>query len=286
VAVTEEKLGDGLAATGKVPEALKAYNQSSNLREQLVKSHPTDFDFQQQLVVSYEKAGDVYAAHNRQSDALSSYNSAMAVCNQMIKAIPDDPDALRSLAVAHESLGRLQINNGKPTEALANYEQDLAITKKLAEHNPTDMRAQHDLEVAYGMVGAMQGQNNQPYKALDNFKLAMPITLMLARNQSDARAQRDVAALHYNIASVELQIAEEKDLPVEERRRQGRSAIEAFHTSRELLLKMKAAGTLAGMDLQALDDADVLLRECNDTLAGLDRPTSGPTTTATTAPVS
>ncbi len=77
VAVAVERVGDVQYAQGKLPDALKSFQQSQGLAEILARADPKDPTWQRDLSVSHNKIGDVLMAEGDLSGALSAYREGL-----------------------------------------------------------------------------------------------------------------------------------------------------------------------------------------------------------------
>jgi hypothetical protein len=75
LAVSYDNVGKVQEAQGHLPEALKSYQASHDIRDRLAKAGPGNADWQRDLAVSDTKVGNVQMAQGHLPEALKSYQA-------------------------------------------------------------------------------------------------------------------------------------------------------------------------------------------------------------------
>ena len=95
-----DNIGDVKTAQGDLAGALKAYQDSLEIRERLAKSDPGNAGWQRDLSVSYDKIGDVKTAQGDLAGALKAYQDSLAIGDRLAKSDPGNAGWQRDLSVS------------------------------------------------------------------------------------------------------------------------------------------------------------------------------------------
>jgi tetratricopeptide (TPR) repeat protein len=97
------KIGNVLAAQGKLVEALKAYRDSLAIRERLAAADRSNTQWQSDLSLSYDRVSDVLAAQGKLEEALKAYRDSLAIMERLAAA--DRSNALWQCQLHETSVG-------------------------------------------------------------------------------------------------------------------------------------------------------------------------------------
>jgi tetratricopeptide (TPR) repeat protein len=147
------KVGDGLKAQGKIPEALGNYQAEWTILKQLADQDKANTDWQCGLAGSFGKVGDELKAKGQIPQALQNYEAGLVLWKQLVNQDSGITDWQRGLADSFEKVGDVLTEEGKLSEGLQNYQQELKIAEKLAAEDKTNADVQRELIVATWKVG-------------------------------------------------------------------------------------------------------------------------------------
>ena len=95
-----------LVAQGNLPEALKSYQDSLDIRDRLARADPGNAGWQRDLSVSYKKVGDVLVAQGNLPEALKSYQGSLDVQTGSRAPIREMPDG-SAIFTVHCGMSRM-----------------------------------------------------------------------------------------------------------------------------------------------------------------------------------
>jgi tetratricopeptide (TPR) repeat protein len=133
--VAHDRVGDALAAQGKLDEALQSYRDERAILDRLTKSDPNNALWQRDLSVALGKIGDVLLAQGNTDAALASYADDLAIAKRLAERSPDNAGWQRDLAVSYNKLGSAEKAQGNLDQALKSYEQGRDLMQRLVEQS-------------------------------------------------------------------------------------------------------------------------------------------------------
>ncbi|MGB8355082.1 MAG: tetratricopeptide repeat protein [Chthoniobacteraceae bacterium] len=206
VAVSVHRLADFLAERGQAGDAKKAlkyYDLSLEIDEQLLKANPESAQAARDVTVDIHKLADFLARRGQAGDvrkALALYQRSLNIHERLLKANPESAQAARRVAV---SVGRLadflaeRGRTGDAEKALGYYRRSLEIDERLFKANPNSALVARDMAVSLNTLGdflANRGQTDDTKKALDHYEQSLKIhERLLKANPDSAQAARDVS---------------------------------------------------------------------------------------------
>lgn len=168
LSISYARLGD-LRRLQSNDEARPFYHKALQIRERLVREHPSDVDYMQGLGALYDRMGDVTP-----DEAGQFYRKSLVIFERLAQEEPNRADYVRDLAVGYEKMGDLMDRSQAPEEARQFYEKAIAIGERLVRDNPKHADYQRDLAFWYSRMGDLMdslgaGDEAQQYrrKALD-----------------------------------------------------------------------------------------------------------------------
>jgi tetratricopeptide (TPR) repeat protein len=112
------KVGEVLAAQGKLEEALKAYRDGLAIRERLAAADRSNTEWQRDLLWSYNKVGDVLEKQGKLEEALTAYRGSLATGERLAAADRSNTEWQRDLAVSYMKLASVHPRLGNVAETL------------------------------------------------------------------------------------------------------------------------------------------------------------------------
>jgi serine/threonine-protein kinase len=134
-----ERVGSVRQATGKIPEALKAHQESLPIREQLARENPAVTNYQADLAQTYLHIGELQAQAGQKVLAAEMLQRAVDRQRLVVLSLPADVNRARSLAQQLETLGRVQRQVAEPSAALRSYQEARGILEKVLQPGPGDL---------------------------------------------------------------------------------------------------------------------------------------------------
>ena len=136
------RAGDNYLLMGNLEEAVKAYQQCSDIFKKLADANPNDTDAQRNLSVSFEKLGDVNLQLGDTQSALKSYQDSHEILAKLAESDPANTQAQSDWMKSLVRIGILQPDSQSKKEYL---EKALAIAEELAEKDKYNQQAQKEL---------------------------------------------------------------------------------------------------------------------------------------------
>jgi tetratricopeptide (TPR) repeat protein len=191
----QELSGDATTAASSLQQALSAGERAAR------------FDAQPpvELLDTYSTLGDLEVDVGEPARALDHYRKALAGFEQRAAETPD-LKSIHSVVTATVRLGQAQTYLGALEEARTAFERALAAARPLAERNPNSMPARRDVLIITDRLAEVLGDPDTPnlgrwQAAAALFEAALPgAVAMQEADTHDARAARDVAEFHGNLA--------------------------------------------------------------------------------------
>ena len=106
-------------------EAMASYRRGLEIRERLVRDHPTASQFQHDLAESHYNVGILLSYKGVPTEAMTSYRRAIEIRERLARDNPTVSQFQRELADSHYNVGILLSDTGKWTEAMASYRRAL-----------------------------------------------------------------------------------------------------------------------------------------------------------------
>ena len=277
------EVGTLLAATGELPEAVRAFEEQRELALVLEPESPTGSALEQ-AGRAYNWLGVLMERMGRPAEARANFDKALAASQKLTDTHPANPQFRAWLAQTHVNIGNLLIETGLLVEALAAHERAMAIRQKLADENRSVTKYQTDLAWSVINVADLQRKLGRPAEALVSHQKALAIFQKLVDAQPAVNhLQNALAVSHYfigillaDIGQSEKAIAEYgKALAIQQRLADANPAVTDFQlrlatTLRSLGRHLSAQGQRAEAVAVYNKSAAVLQRlgDANPTVAG------------------
>jgi len=180
VAVGLDKLADFLLLKGgsepELEEALKAADESLQIRRRLLNENPKWFQPQVEISFSLMLKGKIQQAMKNVEGAAATFESAAAYCADLLTRFPNDSNVIEDHAGSHELRARLYETAGQLKEAIAELGYATAIRREHVAKFPDEQRAKTGLRANLADVAEVQLLANDHDAALMALKesLALP----------------------------------------------------------------------------------------------------------------
>lgn len=205
LSVCREKLGT-LALLRKDREtALKCFQQSLTLREQIARAQPDVMQCQADLAVIRDKIGDLFVEQKEWQGAMLAYRAAQENFVRLAVADWSNADRQNDLAVCHRKLGDVHRNRGEMQKALREYEQALKIRQRQVMRDAMRDNWQRDLAIIRERIGDTFVRTGNLSKAIKALEAAtLPIETLVDRDPHNQQARQDLVVLLYKLWKIAL----------------------------------------------------------------------------------
>jgi non-specific serine/threonine protein kinase/serine/threonine-protein kinase len=165
------RLGDaqgrpGFSRTGDTGSALKAYENSLELRRRLAGLVPDNTEYQLGVAVTLSRFGPIFQVFGQPNAAVERMREAMEITDRLLPGSGDFATfegATRNAAFLGDALSE----TGNYDEALAMYQKSLSIIEQRGSSFP-DKEVKHRIVVAKERLGIIFGIKGDWQKSLDN----------------------------------------------------------------------------------------------------------------------
>jgi tetratricopeptide (TPR) repeat protein len=191
LAVVLNKVGDIHKSRKDWQGALERYQAGLQIAQAIVAKFPGD------IATQKTRIGQVFGERNQPGDyaqALANYRESIAIEKQQLDQAPENATLISNIAMAHRRIGGML--KDKPEEARPEYEAAVAGREKLYQADPGNVAWRNGLIVDYRSLADVLMQQEEWEGALQNYSSAIQIVKgNLQKKPSDAKSQRDLAAL-------------------------------------------------------------------------------------------
>ena len=108
LSVSDNKVGDVLAAQGNLPEALKSFRDGHAIAERLAQADPGNAGWQRDLSVSYAKLAVVYRTSQQAAEAREALVAGRSVIAPLVARFPDQARWKQDLAWFDQQIAALK----------------------------------------------------------------------------------------------------------------------------------------------------------------------------------
>ena len=232
-----QALGHTLAAIGtvlqrelKLDDARKAHAEAVEVRTRLVDvaaEDPKCKEYKRTLANSHMNLGLLEKDDRKFQRAREQMNKAQDLRKKIIENADDDPQTRRDLGMGYFNLANLALDETNAPDAEENAEENLdaAITvfEGLLKETPEHLKNQSRLALCYRVRGDLKSYGDTE-SAIEDYGKAFRLAEELARkNPSVSDYQADSAALHMNMALLEID------------RQRPKEALASFRRARDIL---------------------------------------------------
>lgn len=189
VAAAYERVGRGVA---DIRETERIRRLAVELNERLVREHPGNRRYREQLASSSAWLGNVLKLKGDHQGELAEYARAVAVTRHLVDERPADLDARGQLRDSLLYLGRAHANHGSLESAVDSQEEGVRIALSLAEVSPSPDNA-HGVVTSLHMLATTLVGIGRGDEALGRYRVALPIARgLVAHHPNNNMYRRDV----------------------------------------------------------------------------------------------
>lgn len=178
---------------GDTAGALRSYQRSLAIRQQLVARHPANLGLQSELADSYSGVGDMLFAVNDLAGGLRHYDQARQLRQTLLAADPNNVKYRRALAQTYGGIGDIKgmegnANLGDTAGALESYRQALKLCEELFAAAPENPEVHFSLAKALMQFGYTAGSAGDTRAAVESGRRSVSLfeALVAAHpNQTD-----------------------------------------------------------------------------------------------------
>jgi serine/threonine-protein kinase len=199
LAQSHNAIGVLLMGTGKMAEALEAYQKALAIQQKLADANPAVTEFQRGLATNYNVIGIVQVGMGKPEEALTAFRKTLAIQQKLADANPAVAEFQFDLSHTHNNIGLL-LQTAKPAAALQAHQKALAIRQKLADANPAVSECQYLLAWSQIQIGDVLARTAKPKEAREAYLKALAINQKLSdANPTVLGYQRDLGRAHNNL---------------------------------------------------------------------------------------
>jgi tetratricopeptide (TPR) repeat protein len=153
VAVSLNRIGDALKASGDFSGALTAYQEDLEISRKLAEKDKDNLERQFDVAVMLDRIGDVLTAKGDLAGATAAYSELLSICRALAAKDPGNTNWQQSLAVSLEKVAAGLKSQEDLQGALAAYREDVDIRRKLVAKDKENAQWQRDLSVTLNKIG-------------------------------------------------------------------------------------------------------------------------------------
>ncbi len=251
------------ASLGQTNDALASFNKAVAIREAVAKANPSNLSDQLNLATAHRSLARMLDSAG-QPGAREQTEQALAITERLVTQGNTSAEVLGERSLEYEMLSDLQDGSGDKTGALDSIKKSLAISLDLLKANPQDKKLQRGAAVGNVKVASALSQMGSRAEALEFYTSGLNLLESLAKDQTDARASRELAVATYYQAGT---LMVNGDIPASLAANQRALAIidplaKADPQNATLQLDRGGGYRVIGMDLVILgkyDEAEVML---------------------------
>lgn len=192
--VALDNIAEVLLLRGDLHAARKAFQESLEIAEHLVRVDPLNPTWQRSLAIAHSKIGDLRQEEGNLSGASEAQRKALDIFDRLMQQEPEDRERLYDLAVAHERLGTVLHAEGDLSAALSQYRARQMIVLSLHTLDPNHTVWHRDYARSYGTIGDVLGALGDAAGASAAYrKFAALAELLAAQDSNNVEWQRDLA---------------------------------------------------------------------------------------------
>jgi tetratricopeptide (TPR) repeat protein len=197
-----QRIGSAQLAQKETVKAHRSFNEALSIWTSLVVQDPSNFEWEQNLALTYVKLGDLNIAGRNYDQAVSAYQRALSISIDLANHDGTNLDLQRRLAICQRKVGfalNLDGNNKGALDALRNAVQ---TGERLVQRDSSNAEWRTDLALAYWRLGTIrEGQRIEDRSAAlhrsDDIFMQLKTKGELARDdeQYASAVSREVAQL-------------------------------------------------------------------------------------------
>ena len=184
------------ASLGQTNDALESFRKAVAIREAVAKANPSNLSDQLNLATAYRSLARMLDSA-AQPGAREQTEQALAITQRLVTLGDTSSDVLGERAIEYEMLSDLQAGSGDQAGALDSIKRSLVIRQDLLKANPQDKKVQRGAAIGDVKVASALSQVGSRTEALEFYRSGLDLLESLAKDQTDARASRELAVATY-----------------------------------------------------------------------------------------
>jgi serine/threonine protein kinase len=184
------------ASLGQTNDALASFKKAVAIREAVAKANPSNLSDQLNLATARRSLARMLDSAG-QPGAREQTEQALAITERLVTLGNASLEVLGERSIEYEMLSDLQDGSGDQTGALDSIKKALTISLDLLKANPQDRKLLRGAAVGNVKVANALSQMGSRAEALEFYRSGLNILESLARDQTDARASRELAVETY-----------------------------------------------------------------------------------------
>ncbi len=195
---------------GQLEDARRFYEQSLDVRRQVLAARPDDVQAIEDMAVGYVHVGEALALLEDDEGALAMYRESIKSRARVVADRPDDGSSRRFLALSHYYSADVLLRLGRHDDAAPHVEEAVALIEKRAESNTGTTRASlQDLALAREIQGRLLAARGDHEGALRRYEEWKALAAdFLAKNREHTVAIQLLAESNEHIGEARLAIGD------------------------------------------------------------------------------
>ncbi|MEN0049172.1 MAG: tetratricopeptide repeat protein [Bacteroidota bacterium] len=167
-----ERVGKYFETTGDLVNALKYFEEFSNLEQDFLAQNPDSKYYKNTLAISYERLGQTYSSLGEVEQALKYFGLSNSINEELHKHYPQDVGLKNNLAISYSKLGTSYVLLENFQEALNCFEKCKELNVELVENHPNNVRLKEVLAMSHSQIGETYNSLEKPHEALEYLEKA------------------------------------------------------------------------------------------------------------------
>jgi serine/threonine-protein kinase len=164
-----QHVGEVRVGQGKMPEALRAFEQALATARQAVAKDPNNLDARFTLGQTQFYVGETHRRMGNTSGALANMRDYLATSEALARAAPQNLDYQVELAYGYSNIGSLLQSDGDFAGALEQYERAVAVKRIRLRTDPANREWQGDLAQTINKIGSALSRQGRLTEARQRF---------------------------------------------------------------------------------------------------------------------
>jgi tetratricopeptide (TPR) repeat protein len=196
------RIGRALREFGRLGEALRLFERALAIEEALVRDHPTNVSYKEELAFCLQNLGVVQLQGGRPAESIHSHGRALAIREVLARDDPASPKSQGGLAWCQLQLGKALEAVGRTEEALRRVTQAVAAFEELVRADPASALYRERLASCLTNLGNLQRRAGAPV-AGQTFERVVAIREALARDNPTSYHLQAALTLDYPNLAIE-----------------------------------------------------------------------------------
>jgi tetratricopeptide (TPR) repeat protein len=244
--------GDRLLDEGDLDGALREYEASLKIMQELADSDPANIAAQRDLATYHRRVGDVLWEQDDLGGGLEHYEASLEIIQRLIDSDPGNADWQFDLSESHYGVGLTLETQGDSHGALEHFQARLEILQGLVDSDPGNAEWREALGVALGDVGDILETQGDLDAAMRYFRAALKnLQAAAASDPENTEWQHDLALSRNDVGRL-----------LESRGRLD-AALQQYAAALEIMKRLAASDTANAEWEQAVSDLRDAVKRCS-----------------------